>query len=93
MGNLYPGAILRIDLTQEKITKEPTPPYARQFIGGPGIDIRILYEEVGSAEGEYTYVLSGWEMGDDAHKSIRKIDNAILRAIIKQRWLLQGETI
>jgi aldehyde:ferredoxin oxidoreductase len=46
MGNLYAGTILRVDLTNRKITKEPTSPYAHQFVGGRGIDIRILYNEV-----------------------------------------------
>jgi len=47
MANLYAGTILRVDLTNEKITKKPTAPYTRQFIGGRGIDLKIMYDEVG----------------------------------------------
>ena len=47
MDYLYAGTILRVDLTKEKITREPTAPYARQFIGGRGVDVRILYGETG----------------------------------------------
>ena len=42
----YAGKILRIDLTTGKIEKEPTSSYASQYIGGRGIDGRIVYEEV-----------------------------------------------
>ena len=47
MEYLYAGTILRIDLINQEITKESTAPYARQFIGGRGIDARIMYNEVG----------------------------------------------
>jgi len=44
---LYGGTILRIDLTNKEIIKESTSSYAGKFIGGRGINARIIYEEVG----------------------------------------------
>ena len=46
MTYLYSGAILRVDLTNRKITKEPTSSYASEFLGGRGINIKILYDGV-----------------------------------------------
>ena len=42
----YAGKILRIDLTNRKIENEPTSSYVQQYIGGRGVNDRILYEEV-----------------------------------------------
>jgi aldehyde:ferredoxin oxidoreductase len=47
MGNLYGGTILRINLTDSEIKRQPTSDYADKYIGGRGINIRILYEEMG----------------------------------------------
>ena len=44
MQNLYGGAILRVDLSSGKITKTPTAEYADDFIGGRGINIKLLYD-------------------------------------------------
>jgi aldehyde:ferredoxin oxidoreductase len=45
--NGYGGQILRVNLTEGKITKEPTPPaVARDFIGGRGFGIYFLLKEV-----------------------------------------------
>lgn len=45
--NGYGGRILRVDLTNGKITKEPTPAdVARDFIGGRGFGAYFLYKEV-----------------------------------------------
>lgn len=40
------GTILRIDLTETQITKEPTSRYVQDYIGGAGIAARIFWEEV-----------------------------------------------
>jgi aldehyde:ferredoxin oxidoreductase len=43
----YAGKILRVDLTERKITEEPlNPKYARDYIGGTGLGNRIIYDEV-----------------------------------------------
>jgi aldehyde:ferredoxin oxidoreductase len=45
--NGYGGSILRVNLTDGKITKEPTPAQlARDFIGGRGFGIYFLFKEV-----------------------------------------------
>src|SRR5512139_2836225 len=45
--NGYGGTILRVNLTDGKITKESTPAQlARDFIGGRGFGINFLYKEV-----------------------------------------------
>jgi len=41
----YAGNILRIDLTEERILKTPTSVYARTFLGGRGINARLMFEE------------------------------------------------
>ncbi|MFC1913346.1 aldehyde ferredoxin oxidoreductase family protein [Chloroflexota bacterium] len=46
MTYLYSGNILRVDLSKGKISKEPTAPYIADFIGGRGINVKILYDEV-----------------------------------------------
>jgi aldehyde:ferredoxin oxidoreductase len=45
--NGYGGNILRVDLTNGKWTKEPTPPeLARDWLGGRGFGAYLLYKEV-----------------------------------------------
>jgi len=44
MGYMYGGTILRVDLSKDKISKEPTAPYAADFLGGRGINVKILYD-------------------------------------------------
>src|SRR5512139_4279217 len=45
--NGYGGTILRVNLSEGKITKEPTPAQlARDFIGGRGFGIYFLFKEV-----------------------------------------------
>ncbi len=45
--NGYGGNILRVDLTNGKWTKEPTPPeMARDWLGGRGFGAYLLYKEV-----------------------------------------------
>jgi len=46
MTDMYGGAILRVDLSGGKVSKESTSSYAGDFIGGRGINTRILYDEV-----------------------------------------------
>ncbi|MFC1912583.1 aldehyde ferredoxin oxidoreductase family protein [Chloroflexota bacterium] len=46
MSYMYGGNILRVDLSKGKISREPTAPYAADFLGGRGINIKILYDEV-----------------------------------------------
>ena len=46
MSYMYGGTILRVDLSEGKITKEPTAYYSKDFLGGRGINIKILYDEV-----------------------------------------------
>jgi len=47
MEYLYGGTILIIDLTSKKISREPTSLYADKFLGGRGINAKIIYDEVG----------------------------------------------
>ena len=42
----YAGKILRINLSNGEIKSEPTVKYADDWLGGPGIAIKILYDEV-----------------------------------------------
>ncbi len=46
MGYMRGGAILRVNLTTGQVIKEPTQAYAKLFIGGRGINDRILYNEL-----------------------------------------------
>jgi len=41
----YAGNILRIDLTEERVSKTPTSEYARDFLGGRGINAKLMFEE------------------------------------------------
>ncbi len=43
----WTGTILRIDLTEEKVTKESLPPeFAEDYLGGLGFGLKLLYDEV-----------------------------------------------
>ena len=43
----YGGSIIRVDLTREKIVKEPlSPDLAEKFLGGEGFISKILWDEV-----------------------------------------------
>jgi len=42
----YAGKILRINLSNGKISTEQTSKYSKEWLGGPGIAIKILYDEV-----------------------------------------------
>ncbi len=46
MSNLYAGNILKVDLSSGKITSEPTSSYSRAFLGGRGINIKLLYDNI-----------------------------------------------
>ncbi len=46
MTCLYGGTILRVDLSTAKIQKDPTAAYADKWLGGRGLNTRILYEEL-----------------------------------------------
>ncbi|UCG54663.1 MAG: aldehyde ferredoxin oxidoreductase, partial [Dehalococcoidia bacterium] len=46
MAYLYKGNILRVNLNNGKIEKIPTAEYATKFLGGRGINIKLLYDEV-----------------------------------------------
>lgn len=48
MSELYAGTILLIDLSSQKISKEPTSSFSRQFLGGRGINGKLLYDRVPS---------------------------------------------
>ena len=46
-GDGYQGKVLRVDLTNEKITTEPlNREWAKEFIGGKGLGARYLFEEL-----------------------------------------------
>ena len=47
MSHLYADMILKIDLTNQKITKESTATYSKRFIGGRGINSKIMFDEIG----------------------------------------------
>src|SRR3990172_3093388 len=42
----WKGKVLRVDLTSDKITTEPTTNYAPKFIGGRGFIAKVLWDEV-----------------------------------------------
>ncbi|MFC1907960.1 aldehyde ferredoxin oxidoreductase family protein [Chloroflexota bacterium] len=43
----WSGQILRIDLSKKESTAEDTEPYTRSFIGGRGVNVKVVYDEVG----------------------------------------------
>src|SRR4030065_2102696 len=47
MADGYTGKVLRVDLTNEKITTEAlNKEWAKQFLGGKGLGARYLFEEL-----------------------------------------------
>ena len=46
MSYLYAGMILKIDLSSGKISKEPTRSYSGSFLGGRGINIKLLCDTI-----------------------------------------------
>ena len=42
----WAGKILRVDLTDRESSVEPVEPYTRSFIGGRGISVKKIYDEV-----------------------------------------------
>ncbi|MDO8671539.1 MAG: aldehyde ferredoxin oxidoreductase N-terminal domain-containing protein [Dehalococcoidia bacterium] len=46
MANLYAGRILRVNLTDGRVSTESTAPYAERFIGGKGINAKLLFDGV-----------------------------------------------
>jgi aldehyde:ferredoxin oxidoreductase len=49
----WTGKILRVDLSSGKTWTEDTEPYTRRFIGGKGINVKIMYDEVGPDVGPF----------------------------------------
>ena len=48
LSNAYAGKILRVNLSNGKISTEPTSMYAREWLGASGFAIKILYDELRS---------------------------------------------
>jgi len=46
VSNLYAGSILLVDLSTGKVSTEPTSSYAPAFLGGRGINIKLLYDNI-----------------------------------------------
>lgn len=46
MSSGWSGQILRIDLSKKESLTEAVAPYTRSFIGGRGINVKIMYDEV-----------------------------------------------
>lgn len=46
MPHLYAGSILKVDLTSGEIRRESTSSYAEAFLGGRGINIKLLYDHI-----------------------------------------------
>jgi len=44
MINGWTGKILNVDLSEGKITTEPTEPYVDDYIGGRGLGVRLIYD-------------------------------------------------
>ena len=44
MSYLYAGNTLFVDLTDARISKEPTSSYSRDFLGGRGVNIKLVYD-------------------------------------------------
>ena len=49
----WTGKILRVDLSSGRSWTEDTEPYTRSFIGGKGINVKIMYDEVGPEIGPF----------------------------------------
>ena len=43
----WSGQILRVDLSTGQSQTEETEPYTESFVGGKGINLKIIYDEVG----------------------------------------------
>ena len=48
LSNAYAGKILRVNLSDGKISTEPTSTYAREWLGASGFAVKILYDELRS---------------------------------------------
>jgi aldehyde:ferredoxin oxidoreductase len=46
MSYMYGGVILHINLSDGKIYRQPTTTYSDAFLGGRGINVKVLYDEV-----------------------------------------------
>lgn len=46
MAHMYGGQILLVDLSRGEITKESTSNYTNSFLGGRGINIKLLYDHI-----------------------------------------------
>jgi aldehyde:ferredoxin oxidoreductase len=46
MTHMYGGAILLVDLSEGKVSREPTTSYSGDFLGGRGINTKLLYDGV-----------------------------------------------
>ena len=46
MEYLRAGQILRVNLTERKVSHEPVAPYVDRFIGGKGINLKILFDGI-----------------------------------------------
>ncbi len=46
MTYMYGGTILLVNLSESKVSKEPTTSYSSDFLGGRGINIKLLYDGV-----------------------------------------------
>lgn len=53
MTHLYGGRILRVDLSDGRSTTEPIEPYLDRFIGGKGVSVKILFDEVSTETGPF----------------------------------------
>ncbi len=53
MENLRGGRILKVDLTDRKIATEPVTSYADRFVGGKGINIKILFDSISPDVGPF----------------------------------------
>jgi aldehyde:ferredoxin oxidoreductase len=42
----YAGEILKVDLTNRKVIKEPSAPYTQKFIGGHGLGVKLYWDMV-----------------------------------------------
>lgn len=49
----WAGTILRIDLTTGKVAKTPSAEYTRAFLGGRGVNAKLLYEEAKPNQSPY----------------------------------------
>ncbi len=50
----YAGKIIKIDLSDGKVSEQPTSEYADRFIGGKGLAARLYLEAVPPGAGPWT---------------------------------------